>query len=469
MNNTVLFFLAVMVTLVGYSSCKRQSSGNSLKDDGQSSNSFQLDPRVEAISVDFAGSTLYVPKNLSGKTVPGVVILHGSEGGDDPQKNMDYYAMTMAVGGHAALKLCWWGCEGRPDLLKEIPIEYTMEAVEWLRQSQYVRDSDGDSHKVGVIGFSRGGEHAAVVASLLNDTEKVAAIAVLAGADYTMGAFSNKPEDYPKLSQLITNEQGQKVYRSYSAWTWQGQSLDQNPIFSDYPADNKNSSAQANEQSTQSEQEKPEFCLKEGQSHPGNAALPQDKLLTPAPVGDLGRIKVESFPGPMFFYAGKRDGLWPYEMGPRMAATRALYSGLVTETMFNNDCHGPTSMDEYNALTDRLVSFFNTHLGSQPIAVDPNSNSPCWGVKNQDECAATSGCEWSTQYNDCGPTTTNSNIINGSGKSGSSQCGDMTEPAQCSANGCMWSDERYECEPKDSSSTGGTASCGGDTESPGCG
>ncbi|TWW12248.1 hypothetical protein E3A20_02470 [Planctomyces bekefii] len=66
----------------------------------------------------------------------------------------------------------------------EIPLEGSIAAVEWLSTHPLVQ-----GQKVGLFGFSRGGEQAAAVASVVGDSSPIAAIAAGAPADYNIGAF----------------------------------------------------------------------------------------------------------------------------------------------------------------------------------------------------------------------------------------------------------------------------------------
>ncbi|WP_309117577.1 acyl-CoA thioester hydrolase/BAAT C-terminal domain-containing protein [Saccharothrix sp.] len=88
---------------------------------------------------------LYEPDD--GEVHPGVIILGGSEGGmheDD--------AALLARHGFAALALAYFGVDGLPEDLVDIPLEYVGTAITYL----------GD-RRIGVVGGSRGGELALLV------------------------------------------------------------------------------------------------------------------------------------------------------------------------------------------------------------------------------------------------------------------------------------------------------------------
>lgn len=87
---------------------------------------------------------------------PAAVVFGGSEGG-----NAQYdVAAMLAQHGYAALSLAYFDQPGLPQELKRIPLEYFARAVRILRRLPEV-----DPARVVVIGDSRGGEAALLLAS----------------------------------------------------------------------------------------------------------------------------------------------------------------------------------------------------------------------------------------------------------------------------------------------------------------
>jgi dienelactone hydrolase len=86
---------------------------------------------------------------------PGVVVVGGSDGG-----LLTVPAKQLAAAGYPALALGYFGREGLPPNLVEIPLEYFFNAIDWLRQQPGV-----DKNKIVIIGSSRGAEAALLVAS----------------------------------------------------------------------------------------------------------------------------------------------------------------------------------------------------------------------------------------------------------------------------------------------------------------
>ncbi len=88
---------------------------------------------------------------------PALLVLGGSEGG----KQM---SMRMAAGlhaqGYATLALAYFGEDGLPKQLQEIPLEYFVRALDWIARQPGV-----DPARIGVVGGSKGAEAALLLAS----------------------------------------------------------------------------------------------------------------------------------------------------------------------------------------------------------------------------------------------------------------------------------------------------------------
>ena len=98
---------------------------------------------------------------------PGILVLGGSEGGYP-----DDVAAILASNGYATLSLAYFGADGLPGELAEIPLEYFERAMAWLRANPAVtRD------RVAIVGTSKGAEAALMVASRASDVQAVVAYA----------------------------------------------------------------------------------------------------------------------------------------------------------------------------------------------------------------------------------------------------------------------------------------------------
>jgi dienelactone hydrolase len=129
-----------------------------------------------AVHEDRIRGTLFALKGAT--TAPGVVVLGGSDGGN----LYVFVAALLAAHGIAALALAYFAHEDLPKDLIEIPLEYFDEAVQWLGKRPEVGDG-----RVGVLGFSRGGEAALVLGASFPD---IAAVVALVPSGVTMGGVA---------------------------------------------------------------------------------------------------------------------------------------------------------------------------------------------------------------------------------------------------------------------------------------
>ncbi len=182
---------------------------------------------------------------------PGVVILHGSEG---PMAGWGHrFAAILAAHGFAALPLSYgtgdfWGAGP----IRDVPLQPVLDAGAALAAHPWCNG------RVGLFGWSMGGQKAMVLASLLDSLDPFAAIAAHAPSDVVMGAFD------PDL------------FRAGQSW----KRLDP-----DAPR---------------------------AWRHPG-----ADAALTPGTP-----IAVETYPGPMFLSVGLADDIWDPAMTARLAQRR---------------------------------------------------------------------------------------------------------------------------------------------------
>lgn len=89
----------------------------------------------------------------------GVLILHGSGGGGGYERR---YGQLLAHHGYTVFCVEYFGSSMRREVLAEIPISYFDSALNYLTDQPGVKPD-----KVGVVGFSRGGEAALLVGSYL--------------------------------------------------------------------------------------------------------------------------------------------------------------------------------------------------------------------------------------------------------------------------------------------------------------
>ena len=106
--------------------------------------------------------TLFTPHG--GGPFPGVVVLGGSEGG----VNSEDVAALLSSHGYAALALAYFGAEGLPNSLEEIPVEYFKSAIDLMLSRPFVRRGG-----VSLVGTSKGAEAALLVGSHYGEVRAV--------------------------------------------------------------------------------------------------------------------------------------------------------------------------------------------------------------------------------------------------------------------------------------------------------
>jgi len=91
--------------------------------------------------------TFYRPKSIL-RPVPSVIVLAGSSGG-----MWERASALLASCGFPAFALGYFGVEGLPKKLINIPLEYFRNGIEWLQSQEEV-----DPDSIAVMGRSRGAE-----------------------------------------------------------------------------------------------------------------------------------------------------------------------------------------------------------------------------------------------------------------------------------------------------------------------
>jgi dienelactone hydrolase len=100
---------------------------------------------------------LYYPE--TGGPFPGLILLGGSGRGMSI-----VMAKTLASNGFATLALAYFRYPDLPGWLVEIPLEYFTGAIEWMKTRPAVQKT-----KLGLVGHSKGGECALLLASLYDE------------------------------------------------------------------------------------------------------------------------------------------------------------------------------------------------------------------------------------------------------------------------------------------------------------
>ncbi|MCX2949883.1 acyl-CoA thioesterase/bile acid-CoA:amino acid N-acyltransferase family protein [Lentzea sp. NEAU-D7] len=158
---------------------------------------------VERLEVREHGlvGTLFAPEDDGGE-LPGVIVLGGSEGG-----LQEADAALLAAHGFVTFALGYFGVDGLPEHLEDVPLEYFGKAIEHLSER---------AGEIGVVGGSRGGELALLVGSKFS---QVSAVVSVVGSGVVTQAIG------PGANLL------QKLQHEAASWTWKGEPLPYLPYY----------------------------------------------------------------------------------------------------------------------------------------------------------------------------------------------------------------------------------------------
>jgi dienelactone hydrolase len=142
-----------------------------------------------AVRSNGLAGVLFAPR---GGRHPGVLLLGGAEGGLHEQD-----AALLAGHGFAVLALAYFGARGVPATLRDIPLEYFAAAIAFLHARRNVRPGP-----VGVVGGSRGGEAALLLAATYPE---VGAVVSLVGSGVLTEGIGPGRHVLDKIAQPIAS------------------------------------------------------------------------------------------------------------------------------------------------------------------------------------------------------------------------------------------------------------------------
>lgn len=191
-----------------------------------------------------------------------ILVLGGSEGGLDGAAGL---ARPLAAQGYVTLAVAYFGADGVPATLEEVPLEYFDRAIERLRREPGVRQD-----RIAVVGGSKGAEAALLVGTRRHD---LAAVVAVAPSDAVWQGI-NRQARVPR-----------------SSWSSEG---------------------------------KPLPFLAFDRSRPFAGLLDLYQRSRPPAGNGAAAIPVEKIEAPLLLIAGEQDALWPSaEMTRAMAARLA--------------------------------------------------------------------------------------------------------------------------------------------------
>lgn len=161
-------------------------------------------------------ATYFVPESTTPKGA--IVVLGGSEGGIGLAEEL---AALLASHDFATLAVAYFGVNGLPAHLVRIPLEYVESATDWL-----MSQSETAGLGLGVVGVSRGGELALLLASICPAIRAVAGFAAssVVWPGFTQGhdcfaAWTRKGREVafavPRMTPLSATASGPMVTRPW--------------------------------------------------------------------------------------------------------------------------------------------------------------------------------------------------------------------------------------------------------------
>jgi dienelactone hydrolase len=228
---------------------------------------------VRPIREDGVVANLFLPPGEG--PFPTLVVVGGSGGGF-----ADGAAGLYASHGYAAFSLAYFGVEGLPDELLNIPLEYFEDALIWLKAQPEV-----DANRLAISGTSRGGELALLLATR---HPELRAVVAYVPSGYLWGAVSRLPDsDIPD---------------AFPSWTLDGKGLP-------YVERVRNDAIQPDPDGVVALT--PAFLhYLENEGRASAAAIP-----------------VEGINGPILLISGKEDALWPSAIFSQLIVDRLEANG----------------------------------------------------------------------------------------------------------------------------------------------
>lgn len=199
--------------------------------------------------------------NADKQNQQAIILLGGSDGGKSWSSDADIpYRKTLLDRNCALLSLAYFGIEDLPPMLELIPLEYFNSAIEWILDQDNIDTSKG----VLLLGASKGGEAALLIASQNSNVRGVLAIVPASHCFEGIG---------PNL---------------LSSWSKNGQALPHVPTIYD-PVKFEHAMA----------------------TYEWVEVYEEALHLNPQEVLDAAFIPAEKIKGPIYLLSAKNDKIWP--------------------------------------------------------------------------------------------------------------------------------------------------------------
>ncbi len=226
-------------------------------------------------------AVLFLP--ISDRPLPAIITLSGSNGGLSESR-----AKALAVEGFATLALGYFGIEGLPSNLENIPLEYFKTAIDWLQSHPSI-----DKDHIGIYGVSRGAELSLILGTVFPDS--IHAIVAAVPSSVIFGAINQ--------SHL-------------PAWTYQGR-----PISPSAPV------------------AKDDEKLGQDADHPLRTTSQFLEGMKDQEAYQCAAIPVEKITCPILLISGGDDGMWPSSIFAEQILKRKNPTALVQHLHYPDAGH----------------------------------------------------------------------------------------------------------------------------------
>lgn len=257
-----------------------------------------------------------------GKAHPGVILLHGSEGGS--ARSLVFMATQLAYEGYAVMSYCYFNCWKKPgepsDTLGSIELKDIHRDIATFKKSKYV------SKRFAIYGHSRGAELALILASTLDPNHAPDALIAHAPSDVYVGIYNSDWKNQKCWVPKNLRTDRESIQKKNLRWNPRCGGKSPNQVYNS-----------------------PDWRKKSAWNLNGKN-IAQNK-----------RIEIEKYKNPLMITHGTKDRIWAVERTQRIEATLKA-AGLNPEIHYFKDApHSFTGHDEMKR-TALLFDFLRRHL-----------------------------------------------------------------------------------------------------------
>ncbi|MGE5704164.1 MAG: acyl-CoA thioesterase/bile acid-CoA:amino acid N-acyltransferase family protein [Clostridia bacterium] len=288
-----------------------------------------LSPEInhtEVLENGIVGRFFFHPQKIR----PGIIVLGGSEGG---LASCSQFAALFASHGYSTLALAYFDFEHLPDGIRNIPLEYVQQAIQWMKHNEHVRDN-----QIALFGRSKGAE-----------------LSLVAGVAYPeiRAVIASSPTSVVSIGAWNASNDSHE-YEPQSSWSYQGTPL---PFM----------------KWTEEQCRIAIDCIKNGErfDHIHAAGLTDEQMMEEA------SIRVEHLTCPILLISSNDDHYWPSQFHCERIVSRLAtyrYPHRVEHLTYSNTGHGirfpyiPTTRLRLNGGTAKNNAYASTNSWKHILA-----------------------------------------------------------------------------------------------------